>query len=118
MSARIIIDGDDVDSVLKQMRKYPGGDRPEPHNPGFQVSHGIPHDPEFDSNDGWVFQLGQPVEVIMTGETGFVCRRSESLTEPDRYCVQFDETVGGTSSGGGTSEQWFFAEALNYATIN
>lgn len=113
MSARMIVDGHSIRDVVDQMNDFPGGQH-EHHPPcGFQFTGNGYHDPD-DSGEftGWDFDLGQPVEIVATGETGFISKRTESLFGKDEYFVQYDQATGGEA------EKWFDANDLNLLVPN
>jgi hypothetical protein len=128
MPVRMIIDGTSVYDVLEQMDEFPGGDpsggpggygNGDPGDEctcascGFHfVNQGASGPANNVGGPGWDFDIGQPVEIIVTGETGIVAKRTESLNAPDEYYIEYDK------ASGGTGRDWFRATALNYATIN
>lgn len=107
MAAKLIIDGATIADVFDQMFEFPGGEPWEPANTGFQI--GGPPSGEPDCEE---FMLGKPVEIVKTGETGFVFECKQSLYEPDLYNVEYDTVTGGVA------REWFRANALTEATIH
>ena len=81
--------------------------------PSYCVGISDPSGPDdADEDDAWQFHLGQPVEILLTGESGYVESRSESLNSADRFLVHYE------AAQGGSAEKWFFGTDLNPETIN
>jgi hypothetical protein len=112
MSVKLIIDGTSVNDVLDQMDEFPGGEPQVPANAGFHIAGRGSREPDDASPDGWDFYLGEPVEIIATGQEGFVEARRESVYEPDFYLVNFNKPAGEVE------KVWFTSGDLNYASIH
>lgn len=59
-------------------------------------------------NGGWEFNLGDEVEIIVSGEIGVVVGRAEYLNSADAYYVRYQ------ASNGRAVESWWAGDALDY----
>lgn len=58
----------------------------------------------------WAFKLEESVMLTMTGETGFVVGRKESLFDQDQYEILY------VNASGALTRQWWPEGALEYVS--
>ena len=60
----------------------------------------------------WEFELEESVMLVMTGETGFVVGRKESLYDQDQYEILY------VAACGSLTRQWWPEGALEHVSLH
>ncbi len=59
----------------------------------YRYTRAVPPPPDIQDCD-WSFEMGESVQLMMTGETGFVSARKEEIFCEDQYEITYVNTNG------------------------
>lgn len=76
----------------------------------YRQTRALPPPPDVE-DCGWEFEMEESVMLTMTGETGFVVGRKESLYDQDQYEILY------VAACGSLTRQWWPEGALEHVNL-